>query len=227
MVDFARGIITAGWSSLLLSLCAGLTTGARAVNLNGVTGFGIKVGIIDTGDCPVFRRGAGPEFSKRARSAHPRAGGTLPARTLSQRWVLTACSCVLHDSFHASGAPPGVDYTHPALGGCLGTGCRVAYGHNYIQNNGDPRDTCIGVHVLLLMFSNTVLRRLSNQLLHSRCLSGATSLRTAGRGSLLFLPLPGVAFVAVGAVPMFLSVLLPTTDKPRHRAAQSCGRQAC
>ena len=33
---------------------------------------------------------------------------------------------------------------HPDLGGCLGTGCRVAYGHNFIENNGDPRDTCIG-----------------------------------------------------------------------------------
>jgi len=38
-----------------MPICAGLTTGARAVNLNGVTGFGIKVGIIDTGDRPVLR----------------------------------------------------------------------------------------------------------------------------------------------------------------------------
>ena len=38
----------------------------------------------------------------------------------------------------------GVDYTHPDLGGCFGTGCRVAYGYNFIEDNDDPRDTCIG-----------------------------------------------------------------------------------
>ena len=40
----------------------------------------------------------------------------------------------------------GVDYTHPDLGGCLGTGCKVAYGYNFIENNGDPQDACIGAH---------------------------------------------------------------------------------
>ena len=49
---FMRSISTSRLRSLC---CAGLTTGARAVNLNGITGSGIKVGIVDTG--------AGPQLS--------------------------------------------------------------------------------------------------------------------------------------------------------------------
>jgi hypothetical protein len=47
----------------------------------------------------------------------------------------------------------GVDYTHPALGGCFGQGCKVAYGYDLVGNdfNGntssikesnDPIDNC-------------------------------------------------------------------------------------
>lgn len=48
----------------------------------------------------------------------------------------------------------GVDYTHPALGGCFGPGCRVAYGYDFVGDdyNGmnmptpdaDPMDNCNG-----------------------------------------------------------------------------------
>ncbi|KAG0371291.1 hypothetical protein BGZ54_007480 [Gamsiella multidivaricata] len=48
----------------------------------------------------------------------------------------------------------GVDYTHPALGGCFGKGCRVRYGWDFVGDNydkdgiaaqdSDPRDTCNG-----------------------------------------------------------------------------------
>ncbi|KAI8640225.1 peptidase S8/S53 domain-containing protein [Parasitella parasitica] len=48
----------------------------------------------------------------------------------------------------------GVDYLHPALGGCFGENCRVAYGYDFVgdEYNGDnapnpdsdPRDTCNG-----------------------------------------------------------------------------------
>jgi hypothetical protein len=31
----------------------------------------------------------------------------------------------------------GVDYTHPALGGCFGKGCKVAYGYDLVGNNFD------------------------------------------------------------------------------------------
>ncbi|KID75521.1 Thermophilic serine proteinase [Metarhizium brunneum] len=39
----------------------------------------------------------------------------------------------------------GIDYTHPALGGCFGKGCRVAFGDNFSKDGekGDPMD-CYG-----------------------------------------------------------------------------------
>ncbi|CAG8524673.1 4767_t:CDS:2, partial [Funneliformis caledonium] len=37
----------------------------------------------------------------------------------------------------------GIDYTHPALGGCFGPGCRVAFGYNFLDDNNDPYD-CAG-----------------------------------------------------------------------------------
>ncbi|KAF8983237.1 hypothetical protein BGZ46_010609 [Entomortierella lignicola] len=48
----------------------------------------------------------------------------------------------------------GIDYTHPALGGCFGKGCRVRYGWDFVgddydktqeaKQDSDPRDTCNG-----------------------------------------------------------------------------------
>ncbi|EKD18523.1 uncharacterized protein L3040_007454 [Drepanopeziza brunnea f. sp. 'multigermtubi'] len=48
----------------------------------------------------------------------------------------------------------GVDYTHPALGGCFGPGCVVSYGYDFVGDNftgdntpvpdDDPRETCRG-----------------------------------------------------------------------------------
>ena len=44
----------------------------------------------------------------------------------------------------------GIDYRHAALGGCFGTGCRVAYGYNFIVDGTgtskvtDPIDNCNG-----------------------------------------------------------------------------------
>ncbi|CAG8572295.1 9309_t:CDS:2 [Acaulospora colombiana] len=38
----------------------------------------------------------------------------------------------------------GVDYTHPALGGCFGPGCRVRYGYDFVDNDRDPMDPCLG-----------------------------------------------------------------------------------
>ncbi|KAF9920713.1 hypothetical protein FBU30_009362 [Linnemannia zychae] len=31
----------------------------------------------------------------------------------------------------------GIDYTHPALGGCFGSGCKIAYGHDFVGDNYD------------------------------------------------------------------------------------------
>lgn len=42
----------------------------------------------------------------------------------------------------------GVNYTHPYLGGCLGSGCKVVDGYNFISNTSDPMDDAgHGTHV--------------------------------------------------------------------------------
>ncbi|KAI8048827.1 peptidase S8/S53 domain-containing protein, partial [Syncephalis plumigaleata] len=54
----------------------------------------------------------------------------------------------------------GIDYTHSALGGCFGAGCKVAYGYDFVSDaytgaswpstgwqavpDTDPRDVCNG-----------------------------------------------------------------------------------
>ncbi|RKP10271.1 peptidase S8/S53 domain-containing protein [Thamnocephalis sphaerospora] len=61
----------------------------------------------------------------------------------------------------------GIDYTHPALGGCFGPGCRVAFGYDFVGDNyrgpstrkpdPDPRDTCNGhgTHVAGIIGANS------------------------------------------------------------------------
>ncbi|KAI8975324.1 peptidase S8/S53 domain-containing protein [Mycotypha africana] len=63
----------------------------------------------------------------------------------------------------------GVDYTHPALGGCFGPNCRVAYGYDFVGNeyNGgnlpvpdnDPNDSCNGhgTHVAGIIGANDTI----------------------------------------------------------------------
>lgn len=34
----------------------------------------------------------------------------------------------------------GIDYSHPDLGGCLGAGCKVAGGYDFVNNDADPKD---------------------------------------------------------------------------------------
>ncbi len=34
----------------------------------------------------------------------------------------------------------GIDYNHPALGGCFGAGCKVVAGYDFVNNDGDPMD---------------------------------------------------------------------------------------
>jgi subtilisin family serine protease len=38
----------------------------------------------------------------------------------------------------------GIDYKHPALGGCFGEGCLVSFGWNLVDNTTDPYDNCDG-----------------------------------------------------------------------------------
>lgn len=42
----------------------------------------------------------------------------------------------------------GIDYTHPALGGCFGSGCRVVAGYDFVNLDADPMDDGVhGTHV--------------------------------------------------------------------------------
>lgn len=50
----------------------------------------------------------------------------------------------------------GVDYTHPALGGCFGPGCKVERGYDFVDNDADPIDhDGHGTHVAGIVAANS------------------------------------------------------------------------
>ncbi|MBI2144055.1 S8 family serine peptidase [Candidatus Woesearchaeota archaeon] len=53
----------------------------------------------------------------------------------------------------------GVDYTHPDLGGCFGSGCKVADGYDFYNNDPDPMDDAgHGTHVAATAAGSGVLK---------------------------------------------------------------------
>lgn len=46
----------------------------------------------------------------------------------------------------------GIDYKHPALGGCYGEGCLVAFGYDLVNDVNDPYDNCDGHGIILLYY---------------------------------------------------------------------------
>ncbi|KJZ74880.1 hypothetical protein HIM_05789 [Hirsutella minnesotensis 3608] len=89
------------------------------------------------------------DAGKPGSSIHRRADG----QRAEPPWNLVATHVdELHEKgFKGSGfkiavIDSGVDYTHPALGGCLGKDCRVAKGDNFVKSDGKPGDPmdCLG-----------------------------------------------------------------------------------
>lgn len=50
----------------------------------------------------------------------------------------------------------GIDYTHPALGGCFGASCRVKGGYDFFNNDADPKDDSgHGTHIAGIIGANS------------------------------------------------------------------------
>ncbi|MFC3094330.1 hypothetical protein DRW07_14420 [Alteromonas sediminis] len=63
---------------------------------------------------------------------------------------------VLGDDIDVAILDTGIDYTHPALGGCLGEGCKVVDGYDFVDQDDDPMDLDgHGTHVAGIVAANS------------------------------------------------------------------------
>ncbi|KAG0332559.1 hypothetical protein BG000_009906 [Podila horticola] len=88
-----------------------------------------------------------PVRTRRRPKALPLGSLKLTRPTLESAHILTGVQAV-HDRFGLTGKgikvgiiDTGIDYKHPALGGCFGPGCKVAFGHDFVGDDYDNGDT--------------------------------------------------------------------------------------
>ncbi|OGY53863.1 MAG: hypothetical protein A3B15_02015 [Candidatus Buchananbacteria bacterium RIFCSPLOWO2_01_FULL_45_31] len=67
-------------------------------------------------------------------------------------------SCLTGEGVTIAIIDTGIDYTHPDLGGCFGTNCKVAGGYDFVNNDNNPMDDMgHGTHVAATAAGNGVL----------------------------------------------------------------------
>ncbi len=116
---------------------------------------------LDAADLPALRAhpaalGVYPDVRVRADLAQ-----SGPLVGAPQVWTLTdgAGQPVTGLGVRVAVVDTGVDYTHPALGGCLGPGCKVVGGYDFVHDDGDPLDDHgHGSHVAGIVAADGLLR---------------------------------------------------------------------
>ncbi|KAM3440473.1 hypothetical protein MY4824_002187 [Beauveria thailandica] len=108
-----------------------------------------REGITDVWRAQALSEAAKEEDGADSVNAGDAHGGHADKRAADDLWthMMTSVDKLHSEGFTGNGikiaiVDTGVDYTHPALGGCFGKGCRVALGDNFSADGkrGDPMD---------------------------------------------------------------------------------------
>lgn len=86
---------------------------------------------------------------------------SVPLIGAPQVWQMTDANghAVTGQGIRVAIIDTGVDYTHPDLGGCYGSACRVIGGYDFVDNDADPMDlNGHGTHVAGIVAANGVLK---------------------------------------------------------------------
>jgi subtilisin family serine protease len=93
------------------------------------------------------------------RRVHATLGDSVPLIGADRAWALVDPAGHALDGTGTVVAviDSGIDYTHPDLGGCLGPGCKVIGGWDFVNGDADPKDDHFhGTHVAGIVAANGV-----------------------------------------------------------------------